>query len=46
MKHLYNIVKDPGEVDDLSIKDPKKLKDLKTAWAYYADTVGVVEYKP
>ena len=40
---LFNLSKDPGETDDLSTKNPKKMEELKAAWNQYADDVGVVE---
>jgi len=40
---LFNLLKDPGETDDLSKKYPKKIEELKAAWKQYADDVGVVE---
>ena len=40
---LFNLSKDPGETDDLSKKDTKKMEELKAAWKQYADDVGVVE---
>jgi arylsulfatase len=40
--HLYNIVDDPGETDNLASKQPEKLKELKAAWDDYAKDVGVI----
>lgn len=40
--HLYNVVKDPGETQDLSKEQPERLKKLKAAWDRYAKDVGVV----
>jgi arylsulfatase len=39
---LFNVVKDPGESNDLSSAMPEKLATLKTAWDRYAEDVGVV----
>jgi len=39
---LFNVVKDPGEVNDLSELMPEKLELLKTAWNQYANDVSVV----
>mgnify|MGYP001816944482 CR=1 FL=1 len=40
--HLYNVVDDPGETDNLASKQPEKLKELKAAWDDYAKDVGVI----
>ena len=42
---LFNVAKDPGETDDLSEKNPKKMAELKAAWEQYANEVGVIEIK-
>ncbi len=39
---LFNVVKDPGEVKDLSKEMPDKLKSFIAAWDQYAEEVGVV----
>ena len=39
---LYNLVKDPGESEDLSEEMPGKLKELISAWDEYAEDVGVI----
>lgn len=39
---LYNVVEDPGEVNDLSRAMPDKLETLKVAWEQYATDVGVI----
>ncbi|MHC4951435.1 MAG: arylsulfatase [Planctomycetota bacterium] len=39
---LFNLVKDPGESNDLSKSMPDKLNELKAAWDNYAKDVGVV----
>ena len=39
---LFNVVKDPGEANDLSKSMPDKLDELKAAWDDYAKEVGVV----
>lgn len=40
---LFNLSNDPGETQDLSKENPKKMRKLKTAWKQYANDVGVVE---
>ena len=40
--HLYNIVKDPGETQDLSAKMPQLFKDMKSAYAQYEVDNGVL----
>ena len=42
---LFNVAKDPGETEDLSEKNPKKMAELKADWELYANEVGVVEIK-
>jgi arylsulfatase len=39
---LFDVVKDPGEAKDLSMKMPGKLKTLIAAWDRYAGKVGVI----
>lgn len=39
---LYNVVKDPGETNDLSTTMPELFSELKSAWEQYASDVGVV----
>ncbi|QXD23306.1 arylsulfatase [Opitutia bacterium ISCC 51] len=38
---LYNLIKDPGEQEDLSNRYPDLKKDLIKQWFNYADEVGV-----
>ncbi len=39
---LFNLVDDPGETDDLSLRHPDRLQELIAAWDKYAQDVGVV----
>ena len=39
---LFNVVKDPGEANNLAAKQPEKLEALKVAWEQYASDVGVI----
>ena len=39
---LFDVVKDPGEANDLSKEMPDKLKELIAAWDQYAEEVGVI----
>ncbi|AZI37926.1 putative arylsulfatase [Caenibius tardaugens NBRC 16725] len=39
---LFNIAKDPGETNDLSAQEPRRLAQLKNAWERYAQDVGVI----
>ena len=39
---LFDVVKDPGEAEDLSEEMPDKLKSLIAAWDRYAEEVGVI----
>lgn len=39
---LFNVIKDPGEANNLAESMPKKLEILKTAWRQYASEVNVV----
>jgi len=39
---LYNVVKDPGESEDLSEEMPEKSNQLIAAWEVYAKDVGVI----
>jgi arylsulfatase A-like enzyme len=39
---LFNLLKDPGELHDLSKKNPLRLKTLTELWASYAKSNGVV----
>jgi arylsulfatase len=39
---LFNVVKDPGEANNLAAKLPEKLEALKVAWEQYASDVGVI----
>ena len=43
---LYNLSLDPGEVDDLTGKEEKRLEDLLTHWEQYVKEVGVVPLQP
>ena len=40
--HLYDVVSDPGETQDLAAEQPEQLKELQEAWERYAEDVGVV----
>ncbi|EMG46149.1 atsA Arylsulfatase [Candida maltosa Xu316] len=40
---LFNIIKDPGEVYDLSDEKPKILEELVGHWAVYAAETGLIE---
>lgn len=41
---LYNVDKDPGDLDDKAGDEPEKLKELIVCWEqYYAET-GMFEY--
>ena len=39
---LYNIAEDPGEVNDLSSREPEKLAEMIALWEQYAEQHGVV----
>jgi arylsulfatase len=39
---LFDVVKDPGEAQDLSNRMPDRLDDLRSAWDRYAKDVGVI----
>ncbi|WP_447756691.1 arylsulfatase [Sphingopyxis fribergensis] len=39
---LFDIVRDPGETQDLSLADPEKAAALAAAWGNYAQRVGVI----
>ena len=41
--HLFNIVTDPGEVDDLREKRPELFVDMKAAYGVFAEKNGVLE---
>jgi arylsulfatase A-like enzyme len=40
--HLYNVVDDPGETNDLAGQQPEKLEALRAVWGQYAEDVGVI----
>ena len=40
---LYNIIKDPGETNDLASVEPKILEELTGHWAVYAAETGLIE---
>jgi arylsulfatase len=39
---LFNIARDPGETNDLSLDEPDRLKALSAAWEDYAKRMGVI----
>ena len=39
---MFNVKKDPGEVNDLREAAPEKFKELTTHWEKYKEEVGVV----
>lgn len=39
---LFNVVKDPGETEDLAEAEPEKLKELLAHWDEYAVECGIV----
>jgi arylsulfatase len=39
---LFDVVKDPGETNDLAATKPELLAKLQEAWDEYADGVGVI----
>jgi arylsulfatase len=39
---LFDVVKDPGEAQDLSNRMPDRLDELRSAWDRYAKDVGVI----
>ncbi|GLI72513.1 hypothetical protein PoHVEF18_000690 [Penicillium ochrochloron] len=43
---LYNLEKDPGEVNDLSEQEPEKLKQLLKLWDQYVLETGVIPLCP
>jgi arylsulfatase A-like enzyme len=43
---LYNLSKDPGEIDDLAEKEPEKLAELMKHWESYVLDCGVVPLQP
>lgn len=43
---LYNLVDDPGEVDDLAEAHPDKLKELTKLWDQYVLETGVIPLCP
>lgn len=43
---LYNIKNDPGELTDLSEKEPEKFQELIDAWEEYAETTQVIGLGP
>ena len=44
--HLYDLVKDPGEVHDLAISDPQRLAAMIEDYKTYMKTMGVLELPP
>ncbi|GAD95218.1 arylsulfatase [Paecilomyces variotii No. 5] len=43
---LYNLAKDPGEVDDLAEAEPERLKQLLKLWDLYVIETGVIPLCP
>ncbi|KAH8705395.1 alkaline-phosphatase-like protein [Talaromyces proteolyticus] len=43
---LYNLAKDPGEVDDLAEAEPERLKQLLKLWDQYVIETGVIPLNP
>ena len=43
---LYDLSKDPGEIDDLAEVEPKKLEELLKHWEQYVLECGVVPLQP
>ncbi|RLV90070.1 Arylsulfatase [Spathaspora sp. JA1] len=43
---LFNIIKDPGEINDLAEVESKKLQELVGHWAVYAAETGLIELGP
>lgn len=43
---LYNLDKDPGEVDDLAESEPERLKQLLKLWDQYVLETGVIPLNP
>ena len=43
---LYNLDKDPGEVNDLAETEPEKLKQLLKLWDQYVIETGVIPLNP
>ncbi|KAH7131503.1 alkaline-phosphatase-like protein [Dactylonectria estremocensis] len=43
---LYNLAKDPGEIDDLAEQEPARLKELIKLWDQYVLETGVVALSP
>lgn len=43
---LYDLSKDPGEVNDLAEEQPEKLKELLDHWERYMVDCGVVPLQP
>jgi arylsulfatase A-like enzyme len=43
---LYNLVQDPGEVDDLAEVEPDRLKQLLKLWDQYVLETGVIPLNP
>ena len=43
---LYDLSKDPGEIDDLADAEPKKLEELLEHWEQYVVECGVVPLQP
>lgn len=43
---LYDLAKDPGEVNDLADQDPKRLQELVRCWDQYVLETGVIPLAP
>lgn len=43
---LYNLAKDPGEIDDLAEAEPERLKQLLKLWDLYVLETGVIPLCP
>jgi hypothetical protein len=43
---LYNLEKDPTEMNDLALKEPKRTKDMLDEFTLWAAKVGVKEVNP
>jgi hypothetical protein len=43
---LYNLAKDPGEVNDLAEQEPKRLQELVKCWDQYVLETGVIPLAP
>ncbi|KAI5462837.1 alkaline-phosphatase-like protein [Mariannaea sp. PMI_226] len=43
---LYNLARDPGEINDLSEQEPERLKELIKLWDQYVLETGVIALSP